>query len=71
MSDLVERLKKTRVCIRCKCPDCTRGGFGELHDHVCTDGPNCIESREKLRERVKYLRWLCSQAAEALGKGGE
>lgn len=51
MNDIVERLEAVWKCRRCDCLSCDRGGAGELHDHVCTDGENCLETRDKLRSR--------------------
>ena len=51
MTDILDQLEAVWSCRRCKCLSCDREGAGELHDHVCTDGEHCIETREKLRAR--------------------
>jgi hypothetical protein len=66
VADLIERLTRQNVCRRCDCISCERDGAGELHDHVCTDGEGCVETREKLRKRVQALRYLCNEAGRAL-----
>jgi hypothetical protein len=49
--DILDRLETVWRCRRCGCLSCDRGGAGELHDHVCTDGEHCVETRERLRSR--------------------
>lgn len=49
--DILDRLRTVWACRRCGCGSCDRGGAGELHDHVCTDGEHCVETRERLRAR--------------------
>lgn len=49
--DILERLQVVWRCRRCECGSCDRGGAGELHDHVCTDGEHCVETRDRLRSR--------------------
>lgn len=49
--DILDALETVWACRRCKCPNCDRGGAGELHDHVCTDGPLCVETRMRLLAR--------------------
>ncbi|WP_147307866.1 hypothetical protein [Fulvimarina endophytica] len=63
---LIAKLEKQRVCRRCSCVSCDREGAGEFHDHVCTDGEGCVESRDKLRRKVLALRILCTEAADRI-----
>lgn len=49
--DILDRLEAVWRCRRCECLSCNRAGAGELHDHVCTDGAHCVETRERLRSR--------------------
>lgn len=49
--DILERLQAVWRCLRCGCGSCDRSGAGELHDHICTDGEHCGETRERLRAR--------------------
>lgn len=62
---LIERLHTATACRRCGCPACRRSGF-ENHDHGCTDGEGCRETREKLRNALMVRTILCGQAAIAL-----
>lgn len=41
-------------CERCRCLSCEHGV--ENHAHVCTDAPDCRETRERLRSRARALR---------------
>lgn len=66
MDDLLTRLRATATCRRCNCLSCGREGCGELHDHVCTGGPDCVDAADKLRAEVGRLRRLCREAAAAL-----
>lgn len=64
--DLLRRLDKATVCRRCSCPDCEREGMGELHDHVCTHGPGCVETADKLKARVRWLSLMCADAVRTI-----
>ena len=66
LDPLSEKLRKASGCGRCSCNSCGREGAGELHDHVCTDGEHCVETRDKLRKKVRSLRMLCGQAYAAI-----
>lgn len=46
---VLDALRSVWACRRCRCPDC-RSGY-ENHEHYCTDGPRCVETRERLRDR--------------------
>jgi len=68
MDDLVERLRKASGCFLCNCRDCERGGMGELHDHVCTQGPDCKLNVTKLSQVNSGLRILCGQSATEIAR---
>lgn len=61
--ELVKNLRKLNVCRRCDCSDCEREGAGELHDHVCTNGPGCVDTVPKLRRWRRGAVILAGQAA--------
>ena len=45
IEELCRRLNKLTVCRRCECSDCQDGY--ENHSHACTNGPNCVETKER------------------------
>lgn len=66
MPDILDQLMTVWSCRRCKCASCDRSGAGELHDHICTDGEHCVETRERLRERRTAEALTASDAADEI-----
>lgn len=62
-TDIVDRLRRMNVCARCRCQNCYRGAGGELHNHKCTDGPHCVETRTRMRARISQRNIMCGLAA--------
>jgi hypothetical protein len=65
MSELemvIKNLDAVAKCRRCSCLSCGREGAGELHDHVCTQGEHCIDTREKLLRRLYAFATVVGQA---------
>lgn len=65
MSKLEMVMKNLNVlakCRRCSCLSCERAGAGELHDHVCTQGDHCVDTREKMLRRLYALATVAGQA---------
>lgn len=63
---LAERLRKLNRCRRCDCRDCGRDPAGDMHGHICTGGPNCVDTVPKLRAAITKRNLLAAQAADAL-----
>lgn len=59
---LEERLRKWAVCRLCDCVSCDRDPAGELHGHICTDGPGCVNSRERLKSALLRARFDIAEA---------
>lgn len=53
-------------CRRCGCRSCDRSGAGELHDHVCTQGEYCVDTREKMLQRLDACAIVMGQAREEI-----
>lgn len=80
--DILEVLRTIWTCRRCSCPACGRGGYGELHDHVCTGGKGCVNAPKRLlsfarrassaawhaAEEIKTLRARLAEAEQQIGR---
>lgn len=64
--DVLDQLEAVWSCRRCRCNSCSRSGAGELHDHVCTDGPHCMETRDKMRARRQAEAITAYKAADEI-----
>jgi len=49
-------------CRRCSCLSCDRGGGDEMHDHICTQGDNCVDTRENILRRLYAFSVAAGQA---------
>lgn len=63
MTDILDQLATLWKCRRCECASCGRGADDELHTHICTDGPHCVETREALRLFRRRASVIASHAA--------
>ena len=63
MTDILDQLATLAKCRRCECASCGRGADDELHNHICTDGPHCVETREALRLFRRRASVIASHAA--------
>lgn len=61
---MLDALRGVWACRRCRCPDC-RSGY-ENHEHHCTDGPNCVETRQRLRDMRPTEAIIAGQAANLI-----
>lgn len=65
MSELemvIKNLDAVAKCRRCSCLSCDREGAGELHDHVCTQGEHCVDTRENMLRRMYAFATVAGQA---------
>jgi hypothetical protein len=62
--DILTRLEQGWSCRRCKCRSCYNGY--ENHEHGCTDGPDCVETRERLRARCIIDSIVARAAADEI-----
>ncbi len=63
MTDILDQLATLWKCRRCEYVSCGRGANDELHNHICTDGPHCVEMREALRLFRRRASVIASHAA--------
>jgi hypothetical protein len=63
LTDILDQLAILWKCRRCECASCGSGADDELNNHICTDGPHCLETREALRLFRRRASVFASHAA--------
>lgn len=63
-TDILSGLERLWVCRRCQCYSCEDGY--ENHSHRCTDGPGCVESRERLKANLEAISIIASRAGQEI-----
>ena len=73
MTDILGQLTILWKCRRCECASGGSGADDELHNHICTDGPHCVETREALylfRRRASVFASHTATEIRALRRAG-
>lgn len=57
--DIYEAFRSITKCRRCECLSCNDGY--ENHEHYCTNGPNCVESKDNLLKWQRQVQFTIGQ----------